>query len=337
VLAVVLTPLSWLWRAVTAWRNRRFDRSEPERVEGVRVVSVGNLAVGGTGKTPFASWAARTLAVSGFRRPTLVLSGYGADEVTLHRRWTPDFEVVADADRVAAARVAADAGADALVVDDGFQHRRLARDVDIVLLAVEDRFPGRILPCGPYREPPGALARADAVVLTRRSGTLDEARMLEGRLRAVSGVRRDLVTGCLRLAAGELLLFESYGAGVTDVPGPAPGPAAEVSGQPVRKRIGDALALTAIARPEAFLSDVESRATGSVELLAFPDHHDFSEADVREAREQAGARAIVVTEKDAVKLREHIAALGEAWVLRQRLVWDWGESDVRALLTGGPS
>ncbi len=326
VLRMVLAPASWLWGVVTYVRNRRFDRGEPERVPGARVISVGNLAVGGTGKTPFASWAARTLASDG-RRPAIVLSGYGADEVALHRSWAPDLDVVADRDRVAAARRVADAGADAVVVDDAFQHRRLGRDVDLVLLSVEDRFPGRLLPCGPYREPASALARADAVVLTRRSASVEQARALARRVDSVPGVAAGAVLGCVRLSADALVPL------VDAAPDVVPGRPAEVGGGP---RLEGALAVTAIARPRAFLTDVARRAEGAVELKAFRDHHDFTEADARAARLRAGRRPIVVTEKDAVKLRPFAAVLGEAYVLRQRLAWDWGEADVRALLGGTP-
>ena len=108
--------------------------------------------------------------------PALLLSGYGTDEVLLHRSWNPSVPVLADPDRVAGARRAVRDGASTVVVDDGFQHRRLARDLDIVLLSVEDPFPGGVLPVGPYREPAESLARAHAIVLTRRGASIEAAR-----------------------------------------------------------------------------------------------------------------------------------------------------------------
>ena len=312
LLALVLTPLSSIWRAATALRNWTWDRRGGERLEGVAVVSVGNLAVGGTGKTPLAAWVARALADGG-ARPALLLSGYGADEVLLHRVWSPDLAVLADPDRISGAKRVVREGATVVVVDDGFQHRRLARDLDLVLLAVEDSFPGRVLPCGPYREPVASLARADGVILTRRRASAEEARVLEASVRTVPGVGPDRVLACVHLLADRL---EALGD-----PGMEP---ATVLEQP--------LALTAIARPEAFRHDVARLAAGTVDLLAFADHHPFTEQDVRSARRRAEGRPIVVTEKDAVKLTDFADILGETWVLRQRVVWDWGEDAVRERL-----
>jgi len=308
-LALALTPFSGIWRAVTALRNRRWDRRGGMELEGVAVVSVGNLAVGGTGKTPIAAWVARALADGG-AQPSLLLSGYGADEVLLHRSWNDDIPVLADPDRVSGAQRAEREGATVVVVDDGFQHRRLARDLDLVLLAVEDHFPGRVLPCGPYREPAAALSRADGVVLTRRSASEGEARALEQKVGGVPSVGKDRVLGCVHLLADRL-------EELVDPNVPLSGP------------LEQPLALTAIARPEAFRHDVARLATGSVDLLAFADHHPFTEDDAHAARKRAEGRPIVVTEKDAVKLRAFADVLGETWVLRQRLVWDWGEEVVR--------
>lgn len=322
LVSVALLPVSALWRAGMAVRNRRFDRGGSRGVAGAWVVSVGNLGVGGTGKTPFASWAAQVLAADGGYRPSLLLRGYGTDEVLLHRSWTPDFPVVAMPDRVAGVGRAVEKGATAVVLDDGFQHRRLARDVDLVLMAVEDPWPVRVLPRGPYREPARALRRADAIVLTRRSASRDDAEARAAAMAALPGLRPGAVRGCVRIASVEL---EPLRGG-----DPAPATALPNPGRPWVR----ALALTAIARPESFREDVEHHTGAEVELMAFGDHHEFSEADAQAARLRAGGRPLVVTEKDAVKLRGLAAELGETWVLRQRLTWDWGEPDVRALICG---
>jgi tetraacyldisaccharide 4'-kinase len=307
-------PFAGIWRAVTALRNRRWDRRGGVALEGVAIVSVGNLAVGGTGKTPFAAWVARALADGG-AQPSLLLSGYGADEVLLHRSWNDRIAVLADPDRVSGARRAAREGATVVVVDDGFQHRRLARDLDVVLLAVEDHFPGRVLPCGPYREPAASLSRADVVVLTRRSASEDEARALEQRVSGVPSVGNDRVLACVHLLADRLERLVDPNV-------------------PLSEPLEQPLALTAIARPEAFRHDVARLASGNVDLLAFADHHPFTEDDAHTARKRAEGRPIVVTEKDAVKLRVFADVLGETWVLRQQLVWDWGEEAVRARIAG---
>ncbi len=321
-LSLAMLPASALWRAVSATRNRRFDRIGGTRVHGARIVSVGNLAVGGTGKTPFASWVGRALGEGDRYRPALLLRGYGADEVLLHGLWTPQIPVFAVADRVEGAARAVRAGATAVVLDDGFQHRRLTRDVDVVLLAVEDPWPPRVLPRGPYREPASALRRADVIVLTRRSATLEEAQARSASVAAIPGLRRGAVQACLRIANDALEPLEAgaTGQGFED--------------RPNERDLKSVLALTAIARPQAFGDDVARHTGATVELMAYRDHHDFSARDARAARTRAGDRPVVVTEKDAVKLRAFASELGEAWVLCQRLVWDWGADEVRAHVTG---
>lgn len=307
ILTVLTAPLAWLWRAGVAVANSRWASRGGMGPAGLPVVSVGNLSVGGTGKTPVAAWACRVLAAAG-ERPALVARGYGRDELLLHRRWNPDVPVVADADRVAAAAVAAGQGATVAVLDDGFQHRRLARAVDLVLLAAEEPFPGRTLPRGPYREPPGALARAHGVVVTRRTADTETARALA---RRVASLHPHLVVGRLALLPGGWTTLRGAAAAA-----PEPG----------------ALVATAVARPEAVRDQVEAETGPGAELLAFPDHHDFTEEDVRAVRRRAGDRTVVVTEKDAVKLAAMGELLGPSRVLVQDLRWEEGEQEIRRLI-----
>jgi tetraacyldisaccharide 4'-kinase len=193
-----------------------------------------------------------------------------------------------------------------VVLDDGFQHRRLARDLDIVLIAAEDPFPGRLLPRGPYREPTEALGRAHSVVVTRRTASPSDA--------------------------GELArkVAEAHPRIVVAVAALVPGGWQDLSGRPASAPIGAAVAAAAVARPEAFRVHVESETGGEVELAAFPDHYDYREADARALRARAGGRAIVITEKDAVKLSAHAAVLGPVRVLVQALRWESGEAELRA-------
>ena len=306
-LSVLAAPMSWAWSGATWVRDRRFGRHGGARIEGLSVVSVGNLAVGGTGKTPCAAWVAEVLRAAG--APTsLLVSDHGEDEALLHRGWNPDVPVIADRDRVAGALRARADGARVVVLDDGFQHRRLARDLDLVLLAVEDRFPGPVLPRGPYREAPHALSRTDAVLVTRRSATAEEARALAA---VVEQRFPGVVKGGVHLAPGAWVGLDG-----------------RIGSPPV----GDVLAVCAVARPRDFRSTVEARVGGMVELVAFADHHEYSRADAQRLRERAGARPIVVTEKDAVKLHAYRHVVGEAYVLTQKLRWDWGEENVYALL-----
>src|SRR5687768_3928318 len=145
-------------------------------------VSVGNLSSGGTGKTPFAAWLAAQLGQSA--RPAIALRGYGGDEAEVHRRLNPDVPVVVNADRAAAIREAQTLGADVVVLDDAFQHRRIARVADVVLLSTEQLMrPLRLLPAGPWREPLSAARRADLIVVTRKSASSADAQRATSKLR----------------------------------------------------------------------------------------------------------------------------------------------------------
>lgn len=273
----------------------------------VPVVCVGNLTVGGTGKTPLAAWVVSVLLGAG-RTPAVVLRGYGRDEVLLHRAWHPEARVYADPDRVAAARTAAAAGADVIVADDGFQHRRLARDLDLVAVAAEQPFPGPLLPRGPYREPVAALRRADWVVVTRRTADAAAADR-------VSNAIRRLAPG-VRLARARL----------------APAGWSTLAGAPAQPPSGEVLAVAAVADPTAFATSV-GRATGArVDLRAWPDHHEYGAEDVERIVREAGRRAVVTTEKDAVKLRAFAARLPGARVLGLRVDIEAGEAPLRAAL-----
>lgn len=307
LLCVLLAPASWLWSSATALRNRRYDRAGGETIPGLVVVSVGNLVVGGTAKTPVASWIARWYQEAG-NRPAILLSDYGPDEKLLHERWTPTIPVFAERDRLVGARRARAAEADVAIVDDGFQHRRLARDLDIVLLAAEDAWTGPSPPRGPYREGPRALRRADAVVITRRTVSLEDARSLADRVRAAHPT---VVTGGVCLMGGRWV---------------------DLDGEPFMGALGDVLAVAAVARPMAFSATARDLVTGTVELAAFADHHPYTRSDIERLRVRAGERPIVVTEKDAVKLPEYRDVLGEAYVLEQQVRWDWGEAEVTELL-----
>ncbi len=163
------------YAAAVRWRNRRYDRGAAtvHRV-GVPVLSVGNLTLGGTGKTPMVRWLAQWFHNRG-ARVAVVSRGYGAkvgnanDEALELRRLLPDVPHLENPDRVAAAREAvATLGCQAILLDDGFQHRRIARDLDIVLLDALAPFGfGHVFPRGTLREPLAGLRRADAVVLSR--------------------------------------------------------------------------------------------------------------------------------------------------------------------------
>lgn len=265
-------------------------------------VAVGNLTVGGAGKTPVAAWIAAWL-VRGGGRPGILLRGYGADEPLVHQRLVPEAVVVADPDRVAGAERARELGADVLVLDDAFQLSRVARDVNVVLVSVEHlRLASWPLPAGPWREGWGALARADAIVVTRRRESLDAALRLADRLRS-------------RCPGTPVAVAHLAITGFEGMRSKEPTERGAMAG----KRV---IATAGIADPESFAVQVrDTRA--SVQLVAYQDHHPYDEADLtRLVQATASADYVVVTEKDAVKLRPRwpadvreplVAVLGVRW------------------------
>jgi tetraacyldisaccharide 4'-kinase len=320
LLSGVAWPLEGAFRAAVRARNLLYDRGIlREHRAPVPVLAVGNLTVGGTGKTPVAAWWAARLVEAG-RRPALVARGYGRDELLLHARWNPAVPVVAAPDRVEGARRAAEQGADVVVLDDGFQHRRLARDVDVVLLAAETPFPGRRLPRGPYREGPSALARADLVVVTRKGAPEAEAVALAERI-----ARRLPGTAVARAVLAPVGWQRLDG---------SPVPAPDASARPV-------VVATAVGDPESVVATVRAalaHAAGPGEpvpaptLRAFPDHHEFTGRDVRDLVVATRDATLVVTEKDAVKLGAWQAELVDARVLALEVRWEAGEDEVERLL-----
>ncbi|MFI5207143.1 MAG: tetraacyldisaccharide 4'-kinase [Gemmatimonadales bacterium] len=279
----VLLPVAGAWRLVTAARNRAYDSGlVPSGPPPVPSIGVGNLSVGGTGKTPLAAWIAGELKRRG-PRVGIVLRGYGGDEVAEHRAANPDAVVEAGADRRAAAARAIVRGAQALVFDDCLQHRALTTDVMLALVSADTwsatRWP---LPAGPWREGLGALARADAVVVTRKVASRESAAELAFRLAPLTRGRSGIAVA---LAPGEL---RGAAAG-------RPVPFGTLSGREV-------LVVAGVGEPELVAEQVRSFGA-EVRLLDLGDHHVYS------ASEAAGIAAsvprggvAVTTAKDAVKL-----------------------------------
>jgi tetraacyldisaccharide 4'-kinase len=177
-----------------------------------------------------------------------------------------------------------------------------------VLLSVEDRFPAPVLPAGPYREPARALRRADVVIVTRRRATAEQSTALAEKAE--------------RYAHGKVLAGAELASTVWHRLGGGPSPPPE----------GETMAVCGIARPDLFQSSVAAQTLGVVELVAFPDHHEYTPADVARVQERAAGRPIVITEKDAVKLNDYMGTLRDAYVLAEEVRWDWGEKDFRARL-----
>jgi len=305
VLRVALAPAEAVFRAIVAARNAGYDRGwlSAERAE-VPVISVGNVAVGGAGKTPFAAWLARRLA-EWDRKPAIALRGYGEDEVVLHRELNPRIPVFRAARRAEAAREAAGAGRDVVVLDDAFQHRALARDLDLVLIPVEGWDPHpRLLPRGPWREGLSALGRADVVVLTRKSAGAARAEQVAAEVTRLHPSKP--VIRCALLPSRLVPLQGGDGVPVDTLAGRA------------------VLAVAALATPEPFFAQLRARGA-EVEAAAYPDHHPFSVDDARRLAARAAGRRMVMTRKDAVKLCALLPASSDAWVLEQDVAIEEGE------------
>lgn len=279
-----LVPLAALYGGATAVRNALFDRGLLRaRAAPLPAVSVGNLAVGGAGKTPFAAWLASRLAADD-ARPGIVLRGYGGDEPAVHALLNPGVPVIVDADRHRGAVRARGVGCQVVVFDDAFQHRRAARLEDVVLVSA-DRWqePRRLLPAGPWREPLAALARASLVVVTRKTAAPAQAAALAAQLAPAT-----------RTGAGAAVAF-SLGR-VHEVGGGRAFGLDALRGQRL-------LAIAGVADPEAFRAQLAAEGA-DVDLVAFPDHHPYDAGDVRRlAARAASVDHVVCTLKDAVKLQ----------------------------------
>jgi tetraacyldisaccharide 4'-kinase len=308
-LLAALWPAEQLFRAAIGLRAMAYERGWlAVQQAAAPVISVGNLAVGGAGKTPVTHALAARLAARG-RRVAILSRGYGAvrtdtrvvsdgervlltaeqggDEPVLLARRLPGVSVLCGPRRAELATLATGTlGADTLLLDDGFQHRALARDLDVVVLDAANPFGnGHLLPRGPNREPRAALERAGLVWLSRvdqaEPGTLERLRVLAYRKTGRGPVESrhaplDLLDGTLSRSRG---LAAARG-----------------------RRV---LLLSGLARPGAFRRTVEGLGGEVVAERRHPDHHRFTSADLDGARRAADAvraELILTTEKDAVRL-----------------------------------
>lgn len=319
LLDLALAPAEMLFRGVVELRGLGYDRGllHAERVP-VPVISVGNLSVGGAGKTPVTRWLVGELLRRGVR-PAVLHGGYGTDEPRLHVLWHPEVPVIVGRDRRESARLAVERGAEVLVLDDGYQHRRLARDLDLVLVAAESwKGDRRLLPRGPWREPASGLARADAVLVTRKTAAAEDAEALRPELgRYAPGA----VVARVRLRPS----------GWTRWGGAAGGKDGEGLGPTSPGPSGEVWAVTGIAHPELFVENVREIGVRVAGSNFFPDHHEYDLRDLERIRSAAAGRPIVTTAKDMVKLSTFAGDL-EIWVLEQEVVVEEGAEALSELL-----
>jgi len=307
-------------------RRRKYPQPDaPPADLPCKIISVGNITVGGTGKTPAVQWIARMLQAHGVQ-VAVVARGYGGamskigalvadgahtlldarqagDEPVLHARSLPGVPVIIGRDREAGVRRAVELGAEVVVLDDGFQYWSLYRDFDLVLL--DARLPfgnGRLLPVGRLREPPETLQRANAILLTRVGDASPS--QLQSTKEAVAA----------RTAAP---IFESNHAPV--------GLRDERSGEPIdleRLQQLPVLALSAIADNDSFVQSLAHHGAHVVHAEVRRDHHRWTASELQRAVAQAlqhGAEAIVTTEKDAVKIDSAWCGTLPLWSLRIQL------------------
>lgn len=292
-----LSPFSELYGRVGQVRVALYRRGLlSSQAFPVPVISIGNLAVGGTGKTPTVDWVARYCQGRG-RRVAVVSRGYGGrgagdvavvsdgrqlllspevagDEPVLLARRNPQLIVVVAPRRAQGVRTAiAELGADLIILDDGFQHLAVRRDLDIVLLDAKHPLGnGRVMPAGLLREFPEALVRGDLFILTRADAASSPTE-LPGPVLTSRHCLADRVTA---LDGQSFPLDSLHGVRL--------------------------VAFAGIAAPEAFFNDLRDKGLTLSETLAFPDHVTYNRAEINRIT-AAGGEVLLTTEKDAVKLR----------------------------------
>lgn len=321
----VLGLLEYPYRWAVERRNARFDQGVAEITQvGTPVISVGNLTVGGTGKTPFVAWVADWFRRRG-EKVAIISRGYGArggapnDESLELAARLPDVPHLQNPDRIAAARhaIAKDLG-HLLILDDAFQHRRIARDLDIVLLdALEPFGYGHLLPRGLLREPVAGLARAQVVALSR-SDAVNEARREEIRREverhAPHAVWVELVHQPQQLisADGNTLSLD------------------ELKGQRIAAFCG-------IGNPEGFRHTLATCGFTVTSFLELPDHCAYAERDLARLRawlEPLPVQYAICTRKDLVKIQSPTLVDKRVLALDICLEITHGRDDFEKLLGG---
>jgi tetraacyldisaccharide 4'-kinase len=313
-----LAPFGSLYGWIIDLRNWIYDRGWLGSYDlSARTISIGNITTGGTGKTPLVALVAELLADSG-EKVCILTRGYGRENasarvlvsngesvlvdaktggdepVELAHKLLGKAIVIADPDRVAAAKWAKENfGVTAFVLDDGFQHRRAKRDLDIVCVDATDPFGNRLaLPAGRLREPLSNLKRADAIILTRANlaKDIDDLRSEISNLRSeISDLKFPIFMAKNRIARFVRL---------QDFHGRPANPINEV---------GRAFAFCGLGNPQNFFDQLIQESVKVAGTKAFTDHHKYDGKDVEtieSAARKIGADCLVTTAKDAVKLSD---------------------------------
>ncbi len=301
-------PLEVLYRAIVNCRVWLYRHRWLPSVNLIpTVVSVGNLAVGGTGKTPFSRWIYEQSLKLG-HVPGVISSSLARDEHELHKYWNPGGLFINAKSKARGACEAFSRGADLIIVDDGFQHLSLERDIDVLLIAAEHRSFRKCFPRGLMRESFDSLKRADVVIVTRKIA--DKAIAHELVAEIGSYIPNDKI--------GQVYL--------------KPSSWIDIRGNEVSRPVGRSLVFTSIAEPETFIEVLDSVTQIKSNTIVYPDHYQYKEADVKLLREVAEGCNMVTTEKDAVKLRGFEDLLDDLAILRLDLEWEKGEANLIKLL-----
>jgi len=325
ILRFLLLLVSMVYSAIIRTRNFLYNQGWLKRhhVEAA-VISIGNITTGGTGKTPFVIWVynflrEKNIACAILTRGYKTKKGQLSDEPAILAKSCPGAKLIVNPDRAAgAAKAVSQFGCKAIVMDDGFQHRRLARDIDIVTIDATCPFGyGRSLPAGLLREPVSALKRAQAVVITR-CDQIEETQLaeLENKLRLVNSemvIARSIHTPVFAkyLANKELNLEELKGKNI--------------------------FAFCGIGNPDAFLNTIKKAGLNLVGSKIYNDHHNYTIGDIDDIYEQAlylKADLVLSTQKDWTKTI--LAATGKKDILFAYLAIEMkftaGQSELKQLI-----
>jgi tetraacyldisaccharide 4'-kinase len=314
--------LSLIYRLVIVSWSRLYDSQFfPEVRLSCPVISVGNITVGGTGKTPCVIWLAQILQKNGYK-PAVLSRGYGSlgsrpvnivsdgrnillaaavagDEPLLMARTLPGIPVITGPKRVLTGRTAIDEfGVNVLLCDDAFQHRQIYRDINILLLdSLAPLGNNHLLPRGPLREPASALGRADVIIATRCE---------------VNGEPSSLIAGLAR--TGNIPLFRSIHRPCALVRGDyaLQLPLSELRGKKI-------YAFAGIGKPSSFKKSILDSGAQVVSFDIFPDHHCYNRRELEKISNnfsQSGADLILTTEKDAMRLQEFTDFIPTIYLLR---------------------
>ncbi len=318
----ILHLASLLYRLIVSLRNRLYDRQILKSVKLSRpVISVGNITVGGTGKTPCAIGLARMLQRLGYQ-PAVISRGYGGknpqpvnvvsdgkslllgareagDEPLLIARSVPGVPVLTGAERRLTGQAAIDNfGAQVLVCDDAFQHRRIFRDINIVLLDAQRPFGnGHLLPRGELRESVSGLRRADCIILTRADKT--------------DSLHPDIVRAAGKTGLPVFRALHRFKEMTR--------PSEDVSLSPSDLQGKKVCAFCGIARPESFKAILGEAGADLLSFIDFPDHYAYSRSDLDVLKnhfQSCGADYWITTEKDAMRIASYPDFLNMLFIAR---------------------